>query len=83
MNTNKCKECQFFWRLEKGKRKGGTIQLTRGHCLKRSVFPKNKPGNPVYPPGAIVEDLPHHQGKPHIVHEDDVVASCTLFKVKA
>lgn len=82
MNTEKCGNCVHFWPLQKALPKGGTKKLTRGHCLKRSVFPKNKPGKPVYPPGAIIKDLPFNRGQPHIVHKDDTVPTCTSAEVK-
>ena len=71
-----CGKCENFWPIQKGLRGGGTVPQSRGHCLAHSVYPKDKPGDPVYPPGAKVEELPNNVAKLHVVHEDQVVTSC-------
>jgi len=82
-NTKTCGTCKFMWPLQKGKRGGDTVSLSRGHCLKRSIFPANRPGKHVYPPGAIVKDTPNAVIVPFIVREDQVVEYCTSYKEKA
>jgi len=79
-NKKPCGTCKFMWPLQKGMRGGKTSSLTRGHCLKRSVFPKNRPGNHVYPPGAIVKDTPNNTIQPYIVRTDEVVEHCTTHE---
>lgn len=79
-NKKPCGTCKFMWPLQKGKRGGGTIPLTRGHCLKRSVFPANRPGKHVYPPGAIIKDTPNNVVIPYLVRKDQVVEHCTMHQ---
>ena len=81
-NKKPCGTCRFMWPLKKGKRGGGTITLTRGLCLKRTIFPKNRPGNHVYPPGAIIKDIPNNVAKTHVVRKEQVVTHCTLHQEK-
>lgn len=81
-NKKTCGTCKFMWPLQKGKRGGGTVSLSRGHCLKRSVFPKNRPGKHVYPPGAIIKDTPNNVTIPFLVRQDQVVDHCTLHQEK-
>ena len=71
-----CGKCEKFWAIQKGTRDGGFIPQSRGHCLARSVYPKNKPGNPVFPPGAKVEDLPNNVSKVFVVHQSQLEPSC-------
>ena len=81
MPNNKCGDCQSFWPLQKGLKQGGTKPLQHGYCLKKTIFPKNKPGNPVYPPKATVQDLPYNRAKTHIVHTDDNATNCAFYEV--
>ena len=81
MTENKaCGTCVHFYPLQKVKSKGGFIDLPRGYCLGKSVFAKNKPGKPVHPPGAKTEDLPYGRSKTVVVHKDDVVPNCNLYR---
>ena len=75
-NSIKCGQCGYFWAIQKGVRGGTTIPQSRGHCLAKSVYPKNKPGNPVFPPGAKLEDLPNNVANVKIVHKDTLELSC-------
>jgi len=79
MNDKPCKQCRSYWPLVKPTKEDVPVKTNRGHCLKKSIFPKNKPGKIVYPPGAILQDLPHGRGKPYIVKDDEVVVTCTAF----
>jgi len=81
-NKNPCGECKFMWPLQKGKRGGMVQKLARGYCLKRTIFPKNRPGKHVYPPGAIIKDTEHDRLKPYIVRKDQIVQHCTFFTNK-
>lgn len=76
MNRIPCGQCEKYWAIQKGLRGGATTPLTRGHCLARSLYPKNKPGNPVYPPGAKVVELPNNVAKLVVVHENQIVTTC-------
>ncbi len=82
MNDKPCKTCQHYWPLVKPSKKDVPINTNRGHCLKKSIFPSNKPGDIVYPPGAILKELPHGRGKPYIVKNTDVVTTCTVYNAK-
>lgn len=81
-NKNPCGQCKYMWPLQKGQRGGQTRTLTRGYCLKRTIFPKNRPGKHVHPPGAIVKDTPNAVIKPYIVRKDQVIQHCTWFAEK-
>jgi hypothetical protein len=77
-----CKGCKFYWPLKKRLKDGKIKALNRGHCLKRSIFPQNKPGNPVYPPDAIIADTAHNLTKAFIVKDTDIVTSCSDYTSK-
>jgi len=59
-----------------------TFDLSRGYCLKSTVFPANKPGNPIFPPKAEVQDLPHNRAKVKLVVGDETIPSCAYYKEK-
>jgi hypothetical protein len=80
--TITCGNCGLFWPLQKGLKKGGTKALPHGYCLKHSIFPKNKPGKPVHPPRANIQDLPHNRAKTIMVHNDTDASHCTFFEEK-
>lgn len=75
-NSLPCGECEHFWAIQKGVRGGTTTPQSRGHCLIHSVYPKNKPGNPVFPPGAKLKDIPGNVAKVKVVHKDNIELSC-------
>lgn len=81
-NTKTCGTCKYMWPLQKGKRGGSTVTLARGQCLKRTIFPKNRPGNYVYPPGAIIKDTPNNVIESYIVRADQIVPHCTDYTEK-
>lgn len=81
-NNQTCGTCKYMWPLQKGMRGGKVMSLTRGHCLKRSIFPKNRPGKHVYPPGAILKDTPNNVIQPYLVRADQVVEHCTYYTEK-
>jgi len=80
MSDKECGKCKYFYPLKKVDRKGGLRDLTRGYCLAKSVFAKNKPGKPVFPPGAVTKELPYGRSKPEIVMTTQVVKDCPSFK---
>jgi len=71
-----------MWPLKKGKRGGGTVDLSRGHCLKKTIFPKDRPGDLVYPPGAIIKDTKNDMIIPFLVRNDQIVPHCTDHQEK-
>jgi len=79
MSTEPCKNCKSFWALKKREKNGTMKDLNMGHCLKRSIFPAKKPGGPVYPPGAIIQDTQYNVGRACIVKDTDVISSCSDF----
>lgn len=83
-NTIKCGDCKKYHAIKKPIRSktGGFKDLHRGHCLARTVYAKNKPGDHVYPPKAVVKDLPFGRHQIVIVHEDEVVPHCIHAKEK-
>lgn len=74
-NDKECQTCMKYWPLEKGLPKG-TKQLTRGYCLAKTIFPKNRVGDRVYPPRARIEDTPNDMIKAKIVRAKEIVPSC-------
>jgi len=81
-NIKTCGTCKHMWCLKKGKRGGGTVDLSRGHCLKYTVFPKNRPGDYVLPPGAVVRDTPNDMIIPYLVRDNQIVPHCTHHEEK-
>lgn len=76
-NTIACGDCPLYNPIKKPMRNGkGYIQLTRGHCLDRSIYAKGRPGNPVYPPRAHVKELPFNQHQLVIVRAEHVEPGC-------
>jgi hypothetical protein len=80
MNIIACGDCKKFHVRTGG---GGTTksptvkELSRGFCLAQTIFSSKKAGQPVFPPGARVEDLPDGQHKVTLVKKTDVVKNCT------
>jgi len=80
-NTNKCGDCTEYHAIIKPHRSGGKSTNTRkGHCLDQTIYAGNKPGNPVYPPGAKVQELPYGRHKIVLRREDEVCKHCMAFK---
>jgi len=82
MNTKPCGTCTNYSAMEQGLRGGKRRILTQGYCLVHSIFAKNKPGNPVYPPRAKVQDLENAVHKLTIVSAYDVKKYCEAYKEK-
>jgi hypothetical protein len=82
-NTILCGQCIHYSELRKPKEKGGYKSLKKGHCLDQTVYAKNKPGKPVYPPNAKLEDLPFQQHKIVLVRETQIVLHCTAAKQRS
>lgn len=82
-NAIPCGECSRYWEIKKPLKNGkGYIRLRRGHCLAKTIYAKNRPGSPVYPPGATVEELPDCRHKIYLVREEHVECGCTQVKEK-
>ena len=79
-NTLQCKDCVLYYPQRRPLAGGKFRDLGYGHCLARSRYAKSKPGNPVYPPGAIIEEREHNQHKIEIVNPNTVVNGCVQAK---
>lgn len=82
MANEKCGDCAKFSVIKIATGKGVTKDSVHGHCLFKTIYAKNKPGNPVYPPGAKVEDREHAQHHVEIVRRTQVVPNCPGFSKK-
>lgn len=80
MTTKTCGQCKFYWAVRKAERNKVPRKLHSGPCLKRSVYPKNRVGDNVFPPGAKLEVLPDMRAKIFMVHEDDTMTTCPWWK---
>lgn len=80
-NTTPCGKCQRYSELFR-ETKAGPRSQHKGHCLQYTVYASNKPGQPVYPVGATVRDLPFGRHKIKLVREDVIIASCAFVKEK-
>lgn len=81
-NTVPCGKCLRYYELRKPLRKGGSLSLHRGHCLAKTIYAANKPGDNVYPAGARVEELPYAMHKIKLVEENEIQKNCTDVKEK-
>ncbi len=80
-NTIPCGECTLYHAIVKPHRDGkGSTDTKKGHCLDRTVYAKNKAGNPVYPPGAKVADLPYNRHQIVLHRDAEIVPHCTAAK---
>lgn len=80
-NVVPCKECSLYYAIVKPHRNGkGSTDTKKGHCLDKTIYAKNKAGNPVYPPNAKTADLPHNRHVIVLRRADEVVAHCTAKK---
>ena len=81
-NTIKCGKCTLYRPIKKPLRtkEGGFKTLPRGHCLDRTIYASNKPGDHVYPPRAKLKELPFGRHQITIVRADEVVPHCTAVK---
>jgi hypothetical protein len=77
-----CGNCTHFHSIRIPTGKGTTRETNQAHCVAKSVYAKNKPGNPVYPPGAKIADLPYAAHKITIVRRDQREPNCMDFKKK-
>jgi len=76
-NTLACGECTRYHQLERpqpGGRKSRNLHC--GHCLDRTVYAVNKPGNHTYPAGAKTAKLPFGRHQLKLVQETEIVAGC-------
>ena len=77
-NTIPCGKCIRYAAQEKPQPKDKPPkQLHRGHCLARTIYAVNKPGKPVYPPGAKTAELPYGRHKIFSVRKTQLVPHCT------
>jgi hypothetical protein len=78
-----CGECTSFHSIRIPTGTGSTRETDQAHCVAKSVYAKNRPGNPVYPPGAKIADLPHAAHKITIVRRDQKEPYCTDFRKRS
>jgi hypothetical protein len=83
MAMKPCGECKHYWAVRKAERNKVPRKLHSGPCLKRSVYPSNRVGDIVFPPGAILENLPNMRAKIFMVHESQVMTTCPWWNKKA
>lgn len=81
-NKLPCGKCDLYYPVQRPTPKGGFKSLGHGHCLDRTIYAKNKPGHPVYPPRAKVEDRPYGQHQVAVVQENETVPGCTAAKAR-
>lgn len=82
-NTKTCGTCLLYHALIKPYRNGKGFKDTgKGHCLAQTVYAKNKPGSPVYPPRAKIADLPFNQHQVVVVRANEIRAFCMTYKEK-
>ncbi len=80
-NEIPCEKCSLYFAIVKPHRNGkGSTDTKKGHCLDKTIYAKNKPGNPVYPPNAKTADLPYNRHVISLRRADEVVAHCTAKK---
>lgn len=82
MASKPCGTCGFYYAVRRVQKNAAPRKLHSGPCLKRSVYPKNRVGEHVFPPGAVLEDLPTMQAKVFMVHEDQIMTTCPWWKKK-
>jgi hypothetical protein len=83
MNTKPCGQCIHYHPLEKGTKGGERRPLSYGYCLKKSVFASNKPGDPVYPPKAVVAELPNAVHALKVVKVNQVEKHCSDYLTRS
>jgi hypothetical protein len=82
-NDIKCGQCVLYAEQLKPQPEDRPAKsLHRGHCLDRTIYAVNKPGSPVYPPGAKTAELPNGRHKIAGVREDQLVPNCTAASLK-
>lgn len=79
-NNIPCGKCINYHEILKPVKKGGTVSLHKGHCLIRTVYASNKPGNNVYPPKAKTAELPYGRHQIEMVCENEVRPNCSDAK---
>lgn len=82
MADENCGNCAKFYAIKVASGKGTSRESNHGHCLYKCIYAKNKPGNPVYPPGAKVEDREYGQHHIVVVRRKQVLPNCPGFSKK-
>jgi hypothetical protein len=77
-----CGECMYFYPIQIPTGTGSQRETDQAHCLAKSVYAKNKPGNPVFPPGAKTADLQFAQHQIVIVRRKQHSPNCMDYKKK-
>jgi len=82
MTDNTCENCIHFWPIKIPTGKGHSKETNQAHCLAQTIYAKNKPGNPVYPPKAKTADLPYAKHHVVIVRREQSASDCQYFTKK-
>lgn len=82
-NEMQCKDCTHYFPQRKPKPNGGFKELGYGHCVAKSIYAKNKVGKPIYPPGAVIKELPFAQHIITIVKSGEIVPLCSQAKARS
>lgn len=77
-----CGDCTHFHAIRIPTGNGALRETAQAHCLARTIYAKNKPGNPIYPPGAKTAELPFAQHQVVIVRREQKAPDCMDFKPK-
>jgi hypothetical protein len=81
-DENICGACTHYHAILVPTGKGNTRETRQGHCLARTIYAKNKPGNPVFPLGAKTADLPYARHAVVVVRKDQKMPNCTHYAKK-
>jgi hypothetical protein len=80
MATQPCGTCKHYWALRRAQKSGTPRKLKNGPCLKRSVYPKSRAKDQVYPPRAKFADLPNMTAEVYMVNEAEVISTCPWWE---
>lgn len=80
MAGENCGNCEMYWEIKRATMGGAYKDTGRGHCLARSVYASDVPGNPTYPPKSKQEKLPNNCSQVVVVQAKEIVHDCISFK---
>jgi hypothetical protein len=79
-NTEHCGKCKNYYVHFRRDNKGDKKELLTAHCLATTIYARNRPDNPVFPPGANLKDMPYGRHEVTIVRRDMVKLNCQHFQ---
>jgi hypothetical protein len=77
-----CGKCVHFCPIQIPTGAGTKRMTGQAHCLAKSIYAKNKPGDPVFPPGAKTADLQFARHQITVVRHDQRSPNCMDYKKK-